>query len=53
MIKRIKSYLSLRSIGRAFTDTVTGKPIYYYMDCYGDVWMKTSKWSLFSVKTFN
>lgn len=49
MIKAIKSYLSLERIAYAFTDTVSGKVVYYYRDCYGDVWMKESRWGMFRV----
>jgi hypothetical protein len=47
MIRSIKSYLSLKRIGYAFTDTVDGRGVYYYRDCYGDIWMKNSRWGLF------
>ena len=53
MIKRLKSYLSLERIGYAFTDIVEGKGVYYYRDCYGRVYMKNSKWALFSVAVEN
>lgn len=47
MIRSIKSYLSLKRIGYAFTDTVDGQGVYYYRDCYEDIWMKNSRWGLF------
>lgn len=49
MIKTIKSYLSLEKIGYAFSDSVSGKAVNYYRDCYGKVWLKDSRWGLFRV----
>ena len=49
MMRKIKSYFSLVNQGYAFTDTVSGKPVNYYKDCYGDWYMKESRWSPFSV----
>lgn len=49
MLKMIKSYLSLKRIAYAFTDSVSGKAVYYYEDCYGDVYLKDNRWSLFAV----
>ena len=49
MIKKIKSYLSLKRTAYAFTDSVSGKAVYYYEDCYGDIWMKDSRWGFFAV----
>jgi hypothetical protein len=50
--KKIKSYLSLENKGYAFQDAVTGKGVFYYKDCYGDWYMKKSRWSLFSARAF-
>lgn len=33
-----------------FTDIVSGKRVYEYVDCYGDSYMKTSRWSSYAVK---
>ena len=53
MIKKyIKSYLSLENKGYAFQDAVSGKSVFYYKDCYGDWYMKESRWSLFSARAF-
>ena len=49
LIQWYKNTKSLERIGYAFTDTVEGKPVYYYRDRDGVVWMKNSKWSLFRV----
>jgi hypothetical protein len=51
MVRAIKSYLSLKRIGYAFTDKVDGAGVYYYKDCYGVVYLKNSRWGLFKVKT--
>ena len=48
--KRTKS---LERIGYAFTDVVDGKRVYYYKDREGVVWLKNSKWALFSVRSSN
>ena len=50
MLKSLKSYLTLKRTGYAFTDAVDGSPVYYYKDCYGDVWLKNSRWGTFKVK---
>lgn len=42
---------TLERIGYAFTDIVVGKPVYYYRDRDGVVWLKNSKWSTFAVRT--
>ena len=49
MIKYIKSYFSLKVVGIGFTDAVSGKTVCYYEDCYGAVYMKDSRWSIFRV----
>ena len=51
MIKWLRNTASLERIGYAFTDAVDGKPVYYYRDKDGVVWMKNSKWGLFSVRS--
>lgn len=51
LIKWYKDTKSLKRIGYAFTDIVEGKPVYYYMDRHGEIWMKSSKWALFKVKS--
>lgn len=50
LIQWYKRTKSLTKIGYAFTDIVIGKPVYYYKDCNGEIWMKHSKWALFEVK---
>ncbi len=51
MFKRIKSYFTLKETELAgFTDMVSGKQVRKYRDCYGDLWMKESRWALFAVK---
>lgn len=49
MKNSLKSYFSLLLLGYAFTDVVSGKPIYYYIDCFGVTWMKESRWDFFAV----
>lgn len=50
MIRAIKSYFSLQHEYCAFRDNVSGKMVSVYRDCYGDLWMKDSRWSLFRVR---
>jgi hypothetical protein len=49
MLKTIISFCSLRVLKSEFTDTVSGQRVYSYCDCYGEVWLKDSRWSLFRV----
>lgn len=50
MFKAIKSYFTLEQREFMFTDVVSGKSVYKFVDCYGDAWMKDSRWSLFKVR---
>lgn len=38
--------------GFAFTDQVSGKAVYYWIDRNGWRWVALSRWSLFRVKAF-
>ena len=49
MIRSIKSYFTLAFHHRAFRDVVSGKMVNVYIDCFGDYWMKSSRWALFRV----
>ena len=49
MLKWFNHCRTLERIGYAFTDIVEGKPVYYWRDRDGVVWLKSSKWSLFRV----
>lgn len=35
--------------GYAFTDIVSGRPVYYWRDQFGRAWMANGAWSLFRV----
>lgn len=37
----------MKRIGYAFTDAVSGKPVYYHQDRKGTLWLKESRWSIF------
>ena len=50
MIRKIKSYFTLKFRYSAFIDVVSGKMVNVYADCFGDLWLKDSRWSLFRVK---
>lgn len=49
-IQKIRSYFSLNDETYLFTDHISGNKVYSYTDCYGNKWMKDSRWGLFSVK---
>jgi len=49
MIKKIKSYFTLTYQYRCFRDVVSGKYVNMYIDCYGDLYMKDGRWSIFAV----
>jgi hypothetical protein len=36
----------MRRIGHAYTERCTGKPVSYFVDAYGDVWMAKHRWSI-------
>lgn len=42
MIRWFKSIFTMRITGFAFTDVVSGKPVYDAIDCYGQTWMTES-----------
>lgn len=50
IIREIKSYLTLKYEYQSFRDMVSGKMVSVYSDCYGDLWLKDSRWSLFKVR---
>jgi hypothetical protein len=39
MIRYLKSAFTMTIIGYMFTDRVSGRPVYKYVDCYGTYWM--------------
>ena len=49
MIKILKSYFTLKFRYFAFRDVVSGKNVNVYIDCFGELWMKDGRWSLFRV----
>lgn len=50
MLKDIQSYFSLKQLPiPPWRDSVSGDMEFYFEDCFGDVYMKTSKWSLYAV----
>jgi hypothetical protein len=48
-MRLLKHYFSLKYAGYAFRDQVSGDSVYYYTDCFGERWMKTSRWAFFRV----
>ena len=49
-MKWIKSYCSLVFIEDYFRDSVSGKMVSIYLDCFGEYWIKNNRWALFRVK---
>jgi hypothetical protein len=53
LVKRLFSQLTggrpMVRMEYRFTDHVSGKPVYYYKDAFGRVFMATGAWSLFRV----
>lgn len=50
-MKWLKSWMTMKRIGYAFTDAVSGEGVHYYIDCYGQKWMAGfSRWG-FRVKS--
>ena len=37
--------------GRAFTDIVSGKSVYYFIDLFGRRWLAEHKWAFFRVES--
>jgi hypothetical protein len=37
--------------GFAFTDVVSGRPVFYWIDAMGREWLAENSWSLFRVRT--
>lgn len=52
MFRSIRSYLTLKYVRHAFNDAVSGGSVDVYVDCYGDHWMKSGRWSFFKVRTY-
>jgi hypothetical protein len=48
-MKKIKSYFTLKFHYSSFQDCVSGKQVNMYVDCFGDLYLKDSRWSFFSV----
>ena len=46
MIKWIISRVTMVKLGKSFWDKVAQKPVYYWRDCYFDVYMASSRWGL-------
>lgn len=49
MIRWLTGGRPMRRLAYAFTDKVTGRPVYYFMDGYDRLWMAEHRWSLFRV----
>ena len=51
MLKWFNHCRTRERIGYAFTDTVDGCRVYYWRDKDEVVWLKNSRWALFSVRS--
>lgn len=47
---KVKSYFSLKFVESCFMDTVSGKMVNRYTDCFGVDFLKDGRWSSFSVQ---
>ena len=50
LLMRITGGRPMERLEYRFRDTITNRPVYYYKDYFGRVWMATGAWSLFRVK---
>lgn len=46
MIKWMISRFTMVKLGKSFWDHVAQQPVYYWRDCYFDVYMASSRWGL-------
>lgn len=51
LINWFKSYFSLEFVQSEFMDVVSGKQVCRYRDCFGDEYLKDSRWSTFRCKS--
>jgi len=47
IIERLRGLFTAKNIGFAFTDCVSGKPVFYFTNNAGDFWLANSAWSTF------
>jgi len=45
MIKAIRSFFTMQRKHCLFIDTVVGKEVFLYVDCYGQEWMASFIWT--------
>ena len=50
LIKWFTHYISLEYYEFGFIDVISGETVCYYIDCYGNKFMKDSRWSLFEIE---
>ena len=53
IINSIKSYFTLEFHYKAFYDSIGGKQVNMYVDCFGDLYLKDGRWSLFKIHKGN
>jgi len=53
LVKRMLAYLTggrpMRRIEYRFTALISGKPVYYYEDTFGRIWLAESAWAMLRV----
>lgn len=50
ILQEIKSYLTLEFVSSRFRDIVSGKMVCEYKDCYGNRFLKDSRYSFFKIE---
>lgn len=50
LLNRLTRGRPMERVRYAFPDNLTGRPVYYYRDGFGRLFMATSRWGLFRVR---
>jgi len=50
ILMRITGGRPMERLEYRFRDTITNRPVYYYKDYFGRVWMATGAWSSFRIR---
>lgn len=46
MIKSLKSRFTMKQTGEYFIDIVSINPVFYWVDCYDEMWMAERRWGV-------
>lgn len=53
MLKKLLGGRPMRRTSFAFTDVVSGKPVYYFIDRLGRRWLAEHRWARFRISAQN